>query len=74
MSADNRSISTDALATLGTIIKDGGRDAIHLAVEPVIAGEELRPAADIIDSEWWSHWESITGKKGERDAYFSCSC
>lgn len=48
MSADNRSVSTDALATLGTIIDDqAGRDAIHLAVEPVIAGEELRPGADV---------------------------
>lgn len=48
MSADNRSVSTDALATLGTIIDESaGRDAIHLAVEPVIAGEELRPGADV---------------------------
>jgi hypothetical protein len=41
MSADKRSTHTDALATLGTIITDGGRDAIHLAVEPVVAGESL---------------------------------
>jgi hypothetical protein len=47
MSAEKRSVSTDALATLGTIITDGGRDAIHLAVEPVIAGEELLPGAHI---------------------------
>ncbi len=40
--ADNRSVATDALATLGTIIDDKQkRDAIHLAVEPVIAGENL---------------------------------
>jgi hypothetical protein len=38
---DKRSVSTDALETLGTIITDGGRDAIHLAVEPVVAGETL---------------------------------
>jgi hypothetical protein len=47
MSADKRSTHTDALATLGTIITDGGRDAIHLAVEPVIAGEDLLPACHI---------------------------
>jgi hypothetical protein len=39
-----RSVATDALATLGTIIDDTQkRDAIHIAVEPVIAGERLRP-------------------------------
>lgn len=44
MGADKRSVSTDALETLGTIIDDNaGRDAIHLAVEPVIAGEHLDP-------------------------------
>lgn len=47
MSSDKRSVSTDALATLGTIIEDGGRDAIHLAVEPVVAGEPLAPGEDI---------------------------
>lgn len=39
---DKRSVSTDALETLGTIIGEGqGRDAIHLAVEPAIAAEDL---------------------------------
>jgi hypothetical protein len=48
MSADNRSTHTDALATLGTIINAGEkRDAIHLAVEPVIAGERLVPGEHI---------------------------
>lgn len=42
MSTDKRTVSTDALEVLGTIIDDTvGRDAIHLAVEPVIAGEIL---------------------------------
>ncbi len=27
-----------------------------------------------IDDEWWSHWEAITGRKGDRDAYFTCAC
>lgn len=44
MSADNRKVTTDALETLGTIIGTSeGRDAIHLAVEPVEAGERLSP-------------------------------
>lgn len=47
MSKD-RKVSTDALETLGTIIDEyQKRDAIHLAVEPVIAGETLYPNDDI---------------------------
>ncbi len=38
----------DALETLGTIIDESvGRDAIHLAVEPVIAAETLRPGEHV---------------------------
>jgi hypothetical protein len=41
---DKRSVHTDALATLGTIISENEkRDAIHIAVEPVQASEELWP-------------------------------
>lgn len=41
---DKRKVATDALETLGTIIDDKQkRDAIHLAVEPVVAGERLDP-------------------------------
>lgn len=40
---DKRTVATDALETLGTIITAGGRDAIHLAVEPVVAAMHLRP-------------------------------
>lgn len=48
MSADNRSTHTDALATLGTIINAGEkRDAIHLGVEPAIAGEKLKPGEHV---------------------------
>lgn len=44
----NRKVSTDALETLGTIIDDTQkRDAIHLAVEPVIAGELLFPGSHV---------------------------
>jgi hypothetical protein len=43
------------------------------------AGENMNvgpyeSAADLINDEWWNHWETITGKKGERGEYFSCSC
>lgn len=31
-------------------------------------------AADNINDEWWDHWETITGEKGARGSYFSCSC
>jgi hypothetical protein len=49
MSADKRSVSTDALDTLGTLIgPNEKRDAIHLAVEPVIAGEKLLPGDHIM--------------------------
>lgn len=46
--SDKRKVSTDALETLGTIhTKHEKRDAIHLAVEPVEAGEKLRPGDHI---------------------------
>jgi hypothetical protein len=49
MSADNRSTHTDALATLGTIIdiNKEKRDAIHLGVEPIVAGMILQRGAHI---------------------------
>ncbi len=31
-------------------------------------------ARDYIDNEWWGHWETITGEKGQRGEGFSCSC
>lgn len=47
--AEKRSVNTDALETLGTkpIPENSGRDAIHLAVEPVIAGTTIFPGQDI---------------------------
>jgi len=43
-SADKRSVHTDALDLLGRLLlsSEGERDAIHIAVEPVIAGEDLQ--------------------------------
>lgn len=47
-SADNRTMATDAVATIGMLIPEhAGRDAIHLAVEPVVAGERLAPGQHI---------------------------
>jgi hypothetical protein len=31
-------------------------------------------ARDHINDEWWSHWEAITGQRGERDSLFRCAC
>jgi hypothetical protein len=46
--SDTHKVSTDALATLGTIIDVfQKRDAIHLAVEPVVAGCQLNPGQRI---------------------------
>jgi len=46
--SDKRSVFTDALETLGTIIDDTQkRDAIHLAVEPMVAKEELKPGEHV---------------------------
>lgn len=48
MSADKRSVATDALETLGMIISENEkRDAIHLAVEPVIAAHAMCAGADV---------------------------
>ena len=44
----DRTVATDALATLGTIIgPEAKRDAIHVAVEPVTAGQVLQPGAHV---------------------------
>ena len=47
-SADKRSVSTDALETLGMIhFREEKRDAIHLAVEAVEAGQDIEPGENI---------------------------
>ncbi|MES2048832.1 MAG: hypothetical protein V4447_10555 [Pseudomonadota bacterium] len=49
MSSDKRSVTTDALETLGMIITENEkRDAIHLAVENVVAGMSLRAGEHIL--------------------------
>lgn len=43
-----RTVTTDALETLGTIIDDKQkRDAIHIAVLPAVAAERLLPGQDV---------------------------
>lgn len=62
MSADNRSVTTDALHTLGTIISENEkRDAIHLAVEPVIAGSNMEPGTHVFLQDGKAHFRSSTG-------------
>ena len=47
--SEQGTMATDALATLGTIIgADARRDAIHLAVDPAIAGEQLAPGQRVV--------------------------
>ena len=46
--SEDRPVHTDALRTLGTIIDDKqGRDAIHIAVEPAVAGDNLKPGQHV---------------------------
>lgn len=79
MAADKRTVSTDALETLGTIIDESaGRDAIHLAVEPAVAAHKLKPGEDVgrMDDGTYGDSESPVGivdpflkssvKKGQR--------
>lgn len=48
MTADKRTVSTDALETLGMVhTREEKRDAIHLAVLPVEAGENLYAGAHV---------------------------
>jgi hypothetical protein len=45
---DKRSVTTDALETLGQVISvNEKRDAIHLAVEPTVAQEKLYPGQHV---------------------------
>lgn len=55
------------------------RDPDSAYASAIEAGHErhigpYEEARDHIDSEWWDHWEAITGERGDRGSYFSCSC
>lgn len=62
---EKRSVHTDALKTLGTIIGESEkRDAIHLAVEPVEAGETLfagQHVGRLVDGRWGSRTAQTLG-------------
>lgn len=61
-SADKRSVSTDALETLGMIhFREEKRDAIHLAVIPVTAGESLSPSAKVRIKDGRGYAASLPG-------------
>lgn len=62
--SNDRPVATDALATLGTapIPDDSGRDAIHLAVEPVVAGERLWAGDDVVIVNGVAHRETNKDK------------
>lgn len=48
MTEQKHTVATDALATIGKLIDESaGRDAIHLAVEPIVAGVYLMPGQDV---------------------------
>lgn len=60
MSADNRSVHTDALATLGTVLPgDQLRDAVHIAVFAIQAKYPMSPGANVgIDPDGLAIWET----------------
>jgi hypothetical protein len=48
MSTPSTTKPSDATATIGTLLPDSGqRDAIHVAVMAVVAGQKLRPCDDV---------------------------
>lgn len=59
---DGEKVSTDAAYAFAL---DAGRE------HNIGPYEEAR---EHIDGEWWGHWETITGERGDRDTYFSCAC
>ncbi len=62
MSADKRTPHTDALDTLGFIIGEGEkRDAIHLAVEPMVAGQMFQ-AGDHVRIEGGRAYRAAIGE------------
>lgn len=68
MSADNRTVHTDALATLGTIIDDKQkRDAVHIAVIPAVAGERLQPGEGVVLRDGCAY--EADGRYGDSDEW-----
>jgi len=70
MSADKRTVATDALETLGMILAEGQkRDAIHLAVEPVVAEMHLRPGDHIRIANGFAHRTEVGKGHGIVDPF-----
>lgn len=58
---------------------DGTKSPERAFADAIDAGHNMsvgphENARDHIDSEWWGHWEAITGERGKREEYFSCGC
>jgi hypothetical protein len=58
---------------------DSKRSPEHAYADAIRAGHEhyVGPYESVnahINDEWWTHWENITGVKGDREAYFRCAC
>jgi len=76
---DKRSVSTDALETLGNIIDEsaGGRDAIHIAVERVTASHRLAPGQDVgirkVDGVTYAGWTDYDKMVGIVDPFIKGS-
>ena len=72
--ADKRTPHTDALDTLGMLIDDTAkRDAIHLAVEPMIAGEDLHPGSRVIVRDGAAFYCGYEGGVGIVDPFLPIS-
>lgn len=71
--SDKRSVATDALETLGTIIDaNQKRDAIHLAVLPVQAGDRIWPGREVTIRDGLAYEEEgAGGAMGIADPFLS---
>jgi len=73
---DKRKVTTDALETLGSVIgPKEARDAIHLAVEPTIAKDRLRPGDHVgadgsLDKPWVGIVDPFLSRNVERGERF----
>src|SRR5690242_3701044 len=67
---DNRTVHTDALETLGSIIDEREkRDAIHLAVCPVVAQEPLSPGDHVTADGWGARYRKDVNPVGIVDPF-----
>lgn len=70
MSGDNRSVSTDALETLGMVhFRKEYRDAIHLAAEPIEAGADMERATRVYIGNDGKAYPTLNGGLGIVDPF-----